>query len=215
MAGNGVSRKSPVASRETCGTINDRPEPKTRNPEPNEQPLFPVSRFLSLFIIHFSLFIAIAGCGYKPTSHYIKPVVEESVSTQIVISMKDPDNTVLLKDALNEAVVNRFRTKLTDEKHAKTHLLIALRDTKFDPVRYDRHGYIIAYRAIVWLDIDRMTGETKKRYHVRGTYQFTIEPNAIITDIIRYDAIRYGAQKALDSFVAQVAAEGSGKVKNE
>ncbi|GEM_PF-143548 len=176
---------------------------------------FPLPVLLSFFIVNFSLFI-LTACGYRPTSHVVKPVLEESVSTQIVISMRDPDNTVLLKDALNEAVVNRFRTKLTDEKHAATHLTIALRDTKFDPLRYDRNGYIIAYRAIVWLDIDRTTGGKTKRYHVKGTYQFTIEPNAIITDIIRYDAIRYGAQKALDSFVAQVAAEGTrGNAYNE
>ncbi len=154
-------------------------------------------------------FSVLAGCGYRPTSHVVKTVLHESVSTRIVISMRDPDNTVLLKDALNDAVVNRFRTRLTDEQHAATHLSIALRDTQFVPIRYDANGYIIAYRALVWLDIDRTSGGKTKRYRAKGTYQFTIEPNAIISDYVRFEAIKYGSQKALDSFVAQVAAEGS------
>jgi hypothetical protein len=163
---------------------------------------------LTFFIFHFLLFI-FTGCGYRPTSEVVKPVLDESVSTQIVISMEDPDNTVLLKDALNEAVVNRFRTRLTDEAHAVTHLTIALDNTRFIPVRYDTNGYIIAYQAIVTLGIDRTSGSVKRHYTARGSYQFTIEPNAIISDLVRYEAIKFGSQKALDSFVAQVANEGA------
>jgi hypothetical protein len=149
-----------------------------------------------------------AGCGYRPTSHAAKPVLGESVSTQVVISMQDPDNTVLLKDALNEAVVNRFRSRLTDQAHAVTHLLIALRSTAFIPIQYDTNGYITAYRAIVTLEITRSRGKKVQHYFTRGSYLFTIEPNAIISDLVRFDAIKYGSQKALDSFVAQVASEG-------
>ena len=163
---------------------------------------------LSLFLIPYFLFI-ITGCGYRPTSHVVKPVLRERVSTQIVISMKDPENTVYLKDALDKAVVNRFRTRLTDEAHAQTHLTIALRDVVFTPVRYDANGYITAYRAIVTLEVDRQREGTTHRYHANGSYLFTIEPNAIISDLVRYEAIQYGSEKALDSFVAQIANEGA------
>lgn len=152
--------------------------------------------------------VLLAGCGYRPTSHAAQPVVQERVSTQVIISMQDPDNTVLIKDALNEAVVTRFRTSLVDRAHAQTHLRIALRDTEFIPIRYDTNGYIISYRAIVTLDIDRSTGEFHRRYTTHGSYQFTIEPNAIISDLVRFDAIKFGSEKALDAFVAAVAAEG-------
>ncbi|WP_416768747.1 hypothetical protein ACM66T_02640 [Sulfurimonas sp. ST-25] len=151
----------------------------------------------------------LAGCGYRPTSRAVKPVLQESVSTKIVISMQDPDNTVYIKDALDEAVVNRFRTRLTDEAHASTHLVISLRKVVFNPVQYDTNGYIVAYRAIVTLDIDREHGEQTRRYNARGSYLFTIEPNAIISDLVRFEAIKYGSEKALDSFVAQVAGEGA------
>jgi len=157
----------------------------------------------------WAVLILTAGCGYRPTSHVVKPVLEESVSTKVIISMEDPDNTVLLKDALDSAVVNRFRSALTDEEHASTHLIISLRSTSFVPVFYDSNGYITAYRAFVTLDITRTTGGKTKHYITKGTHLFTIAPNAIISDLVRYEAIQFGAEKALDSFVAQVANEGA------
>lgn len=168
-------------------------------------------RFAFSVLTACTLLLMTAGCGYRPTSHVVKPVLQESVSTKVIISMEDPDNTVLLKDALDAAVVNRFRSSLTDEEHASTHLLIALRSTQFVPVEYDTNGYITAYRAIVTLEITRRTAETTKHYLTKGTYLFTIEPNAIISDLVRFEAIQFGSEKALDSFVAQVANEGAGR----
>lgn len=46
-------------------------------------------------------------------------------------------------------------------------------------------------------------------YMTIGNYDFDIEPNAIISDQVRFEAIRQGAQKGLDAFVAQVAAQGA------
>lgn len=158
-------------------------------------------------IIALSLAVLMSGCGYRPTSHLVRPVLHERVSTEIIISMQDPDNTVLLKDALDEAVVNRFRTSLVDRRQAQTHLRVILKKVRFLPIQYDVNGYIVAYRAIIPLDIDRTTQDRSRRYHTQGSYQFSIEPNAIISDQARFDAIRFGAQKALDSFVAQVASE--------
>jgi len=166
-------------------------------------------RFARFVLTAWTVLILTAGCGYRPTSHVVKPVLEESVSTKVIISMEDPDNTVKLKDALDAAVVNRFRTSLTDEEHANTHLLIALRSTQFIPVEYDINGYITAYRAIVTLEITRTTGGKTKHYFTKGTHLFTIEPTAIISDLVRYEAIQFGSEKALDSFVAQVANEGA------
>jgi hypothetical protein len=39
-------------------------------------------------------------------------------------------------------------------------------------------------------------------------YDFEIEPNAIISDQARFEAIRQGAQKGIEAFIAQVAATG-------
>ncbi len=167
-----------------------------------------MKRALLLFIMHYVLFIVLSGCGYKPSSHTAKLVMKETVSTEVVISMEDPESAVLIKDALNEAIIRRFQSSLRDRDHAQSHLKIVLQSVVFSPLKYDEYGYITAYRAKTTLNILRITGEIRKKYSAYGTYDFTMEPNAIISDAARMDAIKFGSAKALDSFVSQVSAEG-------
>jgi Lipopolysaccharide-assembly len=158
-------------------------------------------------------FIVLTGCGYAPASQYAKMVVGESVSTEMVISMEDPENTVIIKDAVDLAVITKFRTSLVAKGKAATHLKIAISSVGFIPLRYDTNGYVITYRATVRLHIDRITGQQSGAYNTFGSYDFEIAPNSIISDQARFDAISQGAQKALDSFIAQIAAQGANSSK--
>jgi len=133
----------------------------------------------------------------------------ESVSTEIIISMTDPENAVVLKDALDEAVIRRFQNNLRHRKHADTHLKIALNNVGFTALQYDENGYIVSYRTTINLAVTRITANFSKRYSAVGNFDFAISPNAIITDQQRFEAIANSAIKALDSFVVQVAAEGT------
>jgi len=153
--------------------------------------------------------ILFSGCGYQPASHYAKSIVGESVSTEVVISMEDPQNTVIIKDAVDMAVITKFRTSLVPKYTSQTHLKIAIGSVGFTPLRYDTNGYVITYRTSVIMSIERVSGDKKALYTTQGIYDFAIEPNAIITDQARFEAIRQGAQKGIDSFIAQVAAQGA------
>jgi len=164
-----------------------------------------------LLILNALIVTLISGCGYHPSSKEARKVMGETVSTEIIISMEDPENTVVLKDALDEAVIRRFQSNLRHRKDAGTHLQIELNSVGFTALQYDSNGYIISYRTTINLAVIRMTTNFSKRYNAVGNYDFTISPNAIITDQQRFDAIAKSATKALDSFVAQVAAEGSRK----
>lgn len=152
--------------------------------------------------------IALAGCGYQPASHYAKNVLGESVSTEVLISMEDPQNTVIIKDAVDTAVITKFRTSLVPKNASKTHLKISIGSVSFSPLRYDTDGYVITYRTTVTMAISRMSDGKETKYSTHGTYDFDIAPNAIISDQSRFEAIRQGAQKGLDAFVAQIAAQG-------
>jgi hypothetical protein len=156
-----------------------------------------------------SAFLLLAGCGYQPSSHYAKSVVGESVSTEVVIRMEDPQNTVIIKDAVDTAVITKFRTALVPKNQAQTHLKISIGSVSFSPLRYDVNGYVVTYRTIVVMSINRISDGKSASYTTMGSHDFEIEPNAIISDQARFEAIRQGAQKGIDSFVAQVAAEGA------
>jgi hypothetical protein len=159
--------------------------------------------------------LVLGGCGYAPASHYARNVVGDSVSTEVVVSMEDPQNTVIIKDAVDTAVITKFRTSLKPKNSAKTHLTIAIGGVGFSPLQYDTNGYVTTYRTTVTMNIARMTGKESASYTTTGYYDFAIEPNAIITDQARFEAISQGAQKAIDAFIAQLASEGAGAPKED
>jgi len=161
---------------------------------------------LWIFLVTVLVF---SGCGYAPAAYYAKNVLGESVSTEVVISMEDPQNTVIIKDAVDTAVITKFRTRLAPKNVAQTHLKISIASVTFTPLRYDVNGYVITYRTTVMMQFDRTAENEKGSYTTKGIYDFAIEPNAIITDQARFDAISQGARKGIDSFIAQVAAQGA------
>ncbi len=160
---------------------------------------------LALLVLGFN------SCGYKPSSKFSRSVTGEKISTSVQISMVDPENTVVIKDAVDAAIVSVFHASLVDRKYADSHLDIRMSAPTYTPIQYNSDGYVIAYRATVKLFITRETQNQRKTYSSHGTYDFSVEPNAIITDQERFNAIKLSASKAINGFIAKVSAEGSRK----
>ncbi|MFT7005184.1 MAG: hypothetical protein ACJAWW_002557 [Sulfurimonas sp.] len=159
---------------------------------------------LSLLII-----LGLASCGYKPSSKFARDVMGEKISTSIVISAKDPENTVIIKDAVDEAVIKIFHASLCDKASSDTHLTISIKSTSYTATVYDEDGYVTGYKMTVSLGIKRMHSGVSKDYTVSGTYDFTVDADASVTDSERFDAISSASAKAIKSFVAVVSAEGA------
>lgn len=157
----------------------------------------------------FIALVMVSGCGYIPASKQARKVVGEKVFVEVTVSLQDPENAVLIKDAARKAVVTRFHSSLVPQSEAKTTLWVELSSIGFSPLQYDENGYVIVYRANINIKVTRRNNGEQKSYNARGSYDFAIEPNAIITDVQRFQAIRQASLKALDSFVAQVGAEGT------
>jgi len=163
------------------------------------------------YMLCMALLLFISGCGYKPSAKYSREVTGEKISTSVIISAQDPENTVIIKDAVDSAIVQIFHASLVPKRYAKTHLKFSISAPKYTPIEYDDNGFVIAYRTTIRLNIVRTTAQETKHYQAKGTYDFEVTPNAVITDKERFDAIKYSAEKAITSFIAQVSAEGSRK----
>jgi len=166
----------------------------------------------SVFNLTFSIMIAtmlFSGCGYKPMTEYSKKVFTDRVYVDVDVYLRDPENAVLVKDALNEAVISRFNSKLVRKNDATTRLKVKFERVTFSPIQYDVNGYAVFYRAKVTLNITYIVNGKKGNEKVVGFYDFPIEPNAVISDSKRFEAIRFGAQKAIDSFVSLMAMRGA------
>ncbi|MDQ7045488.1 MAG: hypothetical protein Q9M32_06210 [Sulfurimonas sp.] len=167
-------------------------------------------------ILIILIMLLLTGCGYTPSAKHSRAVVGEKISTSIVISMVDPENTVIIKDGVDAAVIEVFHASLVSKVESTTHLTLTLSNPSYAPIQYDADGFVVSYRTTINLGITRSTqGEDSKNYNARGTYDFSIRANAIISDKQRFDAIKFSASKAIKSFVAQVSAEGARTKRGE
>lgn len=166
------------------------------------------SQVILLFLLT-SIIIGAVGCGYKPSSKYAREVLGNKVSTSVIISQTDPENSVIIKDAVDKAVIEIFHSSLVERRYATTHLSLRMSVPSYTPVQYDTNGFITGYRARITLIITRESKDIKKNYTAVGTYDFPVLPNSILTEQERFDAIKFSSFKAIAAFVAQVSAEGS------
>ncbi|MRI59340.1 MAG: hypothetical protein C6H99_07535 [Epsilonproteobacteria bacterium] len=145
------------------------------------------------------------GCGYKPIKHYTRSAFEGGVYTQVKVYLRDPQNAVLIKDAVKEAVMERFGGHLANRRSAATAVDIKIKRLFFTPLEYDKNGYVVYYRTKVIMEFDLTRGQKSQRITTSGFYDFAIEPNSVISDTLRFIAIRESAKKAIDRFISRVA----------
>ena len=162
-------------------------------------------KFLSLFLV----VILISACGYRPSAKFSRDLLGQKISTDVHISSEDPENTVLIKDAVDSAIVEILQSSLTSKSKSDSHLSVSMAIPRYTPIQYDSNGYIIGYRMLVTLKIIKFQDGTSKTYTSKGSYDFSVTPNAVITDQERLDAIKLSAAKAIKSFIAKVSAEGA------
>ena len=161
-------------------------------------------------------FLLLSGCGYKPASKIAASVLVEKVLVDVQISVKDPKNSVLIKDAFKDALINRLHVKVVSKDEADTFIDARLNSVSFSAIIYDQDGYATSYKTTVSIAI-KTTYKDKKveNITVSGKYDFTIESNSIISDTKRFEAIKNASEDALDEYVATVSMKGMQNVKHD
>ena len=160
---------------------------------------------LKVLKLAFLIFL-ISGCGYRPVSHYTKSVTGQSVYISTQTFKQDPENSVLIRDALSEALQIRMGIRPVREKNAETSLRLELDKLTFVPLQYDENGYVVYYRANISMDV--VASASPKPFKIIGHFDFSVEPNAIITDTLRFEAIEKASLKAVDSLISKLAVRG-------
>ncbi len=162
----------------------------------------------SVLLVPFLLLFIIAGCGYKPSNYYVKKELNGKVFVNLDISLKDPRNSVIIKDVMNELIVHRLDSQIVDTKEAADTIL----DLKIDSVsmlelQYDSLGYNKLYKAVVSILVKYKNKESKNTnsFIVKSDYDFSIDNGTTITDTKRFEAIKIAAKRALDDVISQLA----------
>ena len=168
-----------------------------------------MKRLFYKVILLFLVAITIIACGYKPSAKFARATMGDKISTSVVISAIDPENTVIIKDAVDRAIIEVFQASLVDRSVSDTHLVLKMGNPSYSPIVYDENGFVIGYRMSVALNITSIRNGVSKSYSARGNHDFSVAPNAIVTDQERFEAIGFSTQRAIKSFIAQVSAEGA------
>ena len=154
--------------------------------------------------ISFSFF----GCNYKPSTQYAKEEISGNVFVRVSINLEDPKNSVLVKDAINQVLIQKLDTQLVnDESIADTVMNVTVNSVRMETLQYDKTGSNKLYAAFVTINVSYFKKGDKKRksFVIEGEDNFSVENGASINDTERYKAIKSASDKALDEILSKIA----------
>ncbi|MCG3651141.1 LPS assembly lipoprotein LptE [Aliarcobacter butzleri] len=163
-----------------------------------------------LTIFSVSLAFLFVACGYKPSTYYAKKEMEGNVYVKLDVSLVDPRNSVLVKDAVTKILIQKLDSNLVDkEKDADVVMNLGISSVNLSALQYDAKGYNKLYKAEVFIKVDyyRKENGIKKSFTVDGEYDFAVDIGGTITDANRYDAITKASDQAVSEVVSRIAVQ--------
>ena len=159
---------------------------------------------LFTFVISFSFF----GCGYKPSTQYSKEEIKGKVFVKVSMNLEDPKNSVLVKDAINQLLIQKLDTQLVnDESLADTVMNIVINSVSMQTLQYDKTGSNKLYTAFVNINVSyfKKSDNKRKSFVIDGEDNFSVENGTSINDTERFKAIKSASDKALDEILSKIA----------
>jgi len=159
---------------------------------------------MRVFIVGIVLFFL--GCSYEPSSHYIKKAIGDKIYTEVRISVKDPESMPLITDALNEAIISKFRSHLTKNKD-EASAVIVIRNVAFytTGLQKDKNGYTILFRTTAVLNVTVQIKDKEEHFRLLGNYDFAQTSDSVLSEEKKLTSYKLAVIKALDSLTVRLA----------
>jgi hypothetical protein len=158
------------------------------------------------FLIFTFSFLIFSACGYKPVSHYTQHTIQAPLYLKVNLSSKEPDSGVSLKDTLRQAIVHRLGVSVTTETTAPSKLMVSYDAVSYTALGYDTNGYVERYRVNVTTQFTLTTKGSTIQRSIKTTHEADVTPSALESSRAKREAIKACTQKAVDQFVAFMAA---------
>ncbi|RDU58686.1 hypothetical protein CQA42_01770 [Helicobacter sp. MIT 99-5507] len=154
-----------------------------------------------------SLFgILISSCGYYPVSYYSKQSLGKNIYVNTIIALSDPENSIIAKDALLQAIATRLHSNLSSKENADTIITISMNEINMYSIADDEDGFPRFYRMQVGISFSYIDKNNNARnFSNIGIYDFSVEGQSTVTDEKRFMAINQASLQSIDKFVAKVA----------
>ena len=164
---------------------------------------------MKLYTMFFVLAILLVGCGYKPSSYYAKNEIVGKVFVESKINIGSSENSIIIKDAMNDMVINRFNGTLVDKQsEADTIVIVTLSSASNSAISTDDEGYAKAYRMTVSINIQyKKTASTEgyKSISVSNYYDYSVDADSVVTDRKKEEAKKLASMNALSDIFSKIA----------
>jgi hypothetical protein len=163
------------------------------------------------------LLFFLVGCGYKPISHYAKEEIKGKVFIDSTIDILNSENSIMIKDYINNMVINKFDGQLVVKKEfADTIIFIKLLNIKYKGLSTDNDGYIQIYRVKVSFTIKYKRVDRDKSYKtikILNYYDYRVDKISSITEENRKKAVKVAISKSLSTLFSEIAINSSRRQK--
>ena len=168
---------------------------------------------LSLFGF-FLLSFTLISCGYKPTTQYVKD--ELGYNSKYYVNMKiavnSAKNSVIIKDAVNDAIISKFGGKLVSRpSEADTTMDVSLDSVSTSAIQYDTdsssstYGYANLYRTTVSISVSYSNKNSEGSFSVSDSFEFAVDGSSTVSESAKFQAIKSAASKAFDRVISSIA----------
>ena len=158
-------------------------------------------------IFSFVFIILFIGCGYKPSSYYARDAITGNVYVKLDVDISNAQNSVYVKDAMNEMIINQFKANLTDnKKNADTIVIVSLSNVSHLAMSTDDNGYVESYRTTVNITVKyQKRDEAQKTIKASNYYDYTVDSTSIVTDQKKNLAVKIASTKAFTDVFSKIA----------
>ena len=163
---------------------------------------------LPFLVFTFIFAFLFSACGYKPSSYYAKQEMQGNVFVKLQVSLEDPKNSVLVKDAVNKILIQKLDSRIVNDiNNADVIMNLAISSVSITALQYDKEGYNQLHKAVVVISVNyfRKDNGIKKSFTVDGEYDFSIGGETVITETQRFNAITNASNKAVDEILSKIA----------
>ncbi|MEA3498887.1 MAG: LPS assembly lipoprotein LptE [Campylobacterota bacterium] len=164
---------------------------------------------MKLYTLYFLIFSLFVGCGYKPATYYAKNEIVGKVFVESPIDIENSENSIIIKDAMNEMVINQFNGILTDEKNsADTIVIVDLTTVSHTALSTDNEGYTKSYRTTVKINVKYRKVDSSSHYKsidVSNYYDYSVDDDLVITDQKKIEAVKQASVNALSDIFSKIA----------
>lgn len=165
-----------------------------------------------MYKIIFCIFLCVIfyGCGYKPMAYFANKALGDKVCVILKPNMENIEESVRIKDAINESIYTRFHSRIVSESEADSILRVDVTNIKDSIIATNSQGFATFYRINIVIRYT-FNKEGKEYSFVNpGYYDYAASlTSPLITYNNRSVAIVEAAKQSLDRFISQVGYSGS------